>query len=83
MKAFAALPYRLRHGAALTLEEAAQLLTRAAQGEVLTHVPVKTPGGYRLAHRATLTFEEREDLARRTRAVAAVLNTFAAPRAVA
>lgn len=83
MKAFAAPAYRKTHGAALTTEEAAQLLTRAAQGENLTHVPVKTPGGYRLAHRTTLSFEEREDFARRTRAVAAALAVLNAPRVVA
>lgn len=72
-------PYRKAHGHMLTLAEAAQLLTRAAQGERLSFVPVRTPTGFELAHVATLTPTQHEDHARRVRAVAAALATFAAP----
>lgn len=47
--------YRLSAGAALTDAQAAQLLTRAAQGEALNWAPVKTGPGWKLAPLYTLT----------------------------
>jgi len=71
-----AAPYRLTHGAPLSPAEAAHLLTRAAQGEQLTHAPVKADHGYRLAHVATLTEQQRQQHRDQVAQFAQVLGSF-------
>ncbi|WP_407569097.1 hypothetical protein [Deinococcus altitudinis] len=74
-----AAPYRLAHGSTLSPAEAAHLLTRAAQGEHLTHAPVKADHGYHLAHVATLTEQQRQQHRAQVAQLARLLITFTAP----
>ena len=74
-----AAPYRLAHGETLSPAEAAHLLTRAAQGEHLTHAPVKAGTGYRLAHVATLTEQQRQQHRAQVARLARLLYPFTAP----
>ena len=71
--------YRHTHGAALSAAEAAHLLTRAAQGEAMTHAPVKEGSRYHLAHVATLSEEQRQRYRAQVQQVAAALALFTAP----
>lgn len=71
--------YTRRHGDALSQAEAAHLLTRAAQGEHLTHAPVKADHGYRLAHVATLTEQQRQAYRAQVAQLARLLDPFTAP----
>lgn len=75
-------PYRLTHGSALSEGEAAHLLARAAQGEAMTHAPVKRGHAWALAHLATLTPGERAQHAQRVRGAAAVLAGLSIPAAL-
>lgn len=72
-------PYRLPHGSPLTDAQAAQLLTRAAQGEALTFAPVKRGHLWVLAHLATLSAPERAQLARRVQLAAQLLDFGSVP----
>ena len=74
-----AAPYRLAHGDSLSPAEAVHLLTRAAQGEQLTHAPVKAETGYRLAHVATLTEQQRQHYRAQVSHLARLLDPFTAP----
>jgi len=71
------------HGSPLSPAEAAHLLTRAAQGEHLTHAPVKAETGYTLAHVATLTEQQRQQHRAQVAHFAAALSTFSAPSLLA
>jgi len=71
------------HGSPLSPAEAAHLLTRAAQGEDLTHAPVKAGMGYHLAHVATLTEQQRQQHRDQIARFAAALATFSAPSLLA
>jgi len=66
------------HGSHLSPAEAAHLLTHAAQGEQLTHAPVKAEQGYTLAHVATLTEQQRQQHRAQVAHFAAALSIFSA-----
>ena len=71
--------YSLKHGDTLSPAEAAHLLTRAAQGEHLTHAPVQADHGYDLAHVATLTKQQRQHYCAQVAQLARLLDPFTAP----
>lgn len=74
-----AAPYRLPHGSPLSDAQAAQLITRAAQGEALNFAPVKRGPLWVLAHLAALTPAERVELARRVTLAAQLLDLGTVP----
>ena len=69
--------YFRRPGDALTSAEAAHLLTRAAAGEVLPCLPVKTAKGWTLQSTAALDTTQLRAHRERLNAVAAVLQDAA------
>ena len=71
--------YTLHHGAALSPAEAAHLLARAAQGDALTHAPVKEGTGYVLAHLATLSAQQLAAHRAQVLQLAQRLSLFAGP----
>ncbi len=72
--------YRLPHGSPLSDAEAAQLITRTAQGEALTFAPVKAGRAWVLLHLTTLSPLEREDFTRRVQLAAQFLDGAAQPQ---
>lgn len=74
-----AAPYRLTHGSPLSDAQAAQLITRTAQGEALNFAPVKHGHRWVLAHLATLTAAQRADFARRVLLAGQLLDARTVP----
>lgn len=72
----------LHHGATLSPAQAAHLLTRAAQGEPLTHAPVKEGSTWTLAHLATLSVAQQLEHARRVNLTADLLAGAPVPAAL-
>jgi hypothetical protein len=77
-----AAPYRLSHGSPLNDAQAAQLITRTAQGEALNFAPVRAGHLWILAHLATLTAAERSEHARRVHLAARLLDLGSVPAAL-
>lgn len=74
-----AASYRLHHGAPLNDAQAAQLITRTAQGEALNFAAVRRGSFWVLAHLATLSAAERAEFARRVTLAAQLLDTSTVP----
>lgn len=79
MTTHSAAPYRLTHGSPLSDAQAAQLITRTAQGEALNFAPVKYGHRWVLAHLSTLTAAQRADLARRVLLAGQLLDACTVP----